>query len=140
MKALWEKIKEKFFTKQFLTFGIIGGFNTFLSQVLYMVFVKMHIAPGIASALADGICIYVSYFLNMHFTYHQELSWKSALTFPLSYLPGLGISALIVIIVVNVFHGPELYAKLISLPIYIPINYLVMTFVVSRFGGKKKTA
>lgn len=136
MNTIIEKIKEKFLTKQFLSFGIIGAFNTVFCQVLYMGFVKLGIVPGISSMLADALGIVVSYFLNMKFTYHKEINWKSFVTFPLSYLPGLLISALIVMIVVDVFHGPELYAKLISLPIYIPINYLVMTFVVNRFSKK----
>ena len=138
MKEIWEKIKKKFFTRQFLSFGIIGAFNTILTQVLYMLFVKAGLAAGLSSICADGIGIYVSYFLNMTFTYKQALTWKSAVTFPLSYLPGTVISAVIVMIVVNLCHGPALYAKIISLPIYIPINYLVMTFVVGKFGGKKK--
>ena len=46
------------------------------------------------------------------------------------------ISAIFVIIVVNICHGSEMWAKLISLPFYIPVNYLVMTFIVNKFGGK----
>lgn len=136
MKKLFEKIKEKFFTKQFLSFGIIGAFNTFLCQALYMGFVQLGINPGASSLLADAIGVVVSYFLNMRFTYHQPITLKGAITFPLSYVPGMLISALIVLIVVHGFHGPELYAKLISLPIYIPINYLFMTFIVKKFASK----
>lgn len=136
VKNIWLKIKEKFFTKQFLSFGIIGAFNTVFVQVLYMAFVKLGLTPGISSILADALGVVVSYFLNMRFTYHQPITLKGAVTFPLSYVPGMLISALIVLIVVHGFHGPELYAKLISLPIYIPINYLFMTFIVKKFGSK----
>ena len=133
---MWEKIKNKFFTKQFLSFGIIGFINTFVANGLYMLFVKMNIAVGLASLLGDGLTMILSYFMNMKFTYHQKPSLKSAVTFPLSYVPGMIISALVVILVVDIGHAPELWAKLIALPIYVPVNYLCMSFIVKTFGKK----
>lgn len=133
---MWEKIKNKFFTKQFLSFGIIGFINTFVANGLYMLFVKMNIAVGLASLLGDGLTMILSYFMNMKFTYHQKPSLKSAITFPLSYVPGMIISALVVILVVDIGHAPELWAKLIALPIYVPVNYLCMSFIVITFGKK----
>lgn len=133
---MWEKIKNKFFTKQFLSFGIIGFINTFVANGLYMLFVKMNIAVGLASLLGDGLTMILSYFMNMKFTYHQKPSLKSAITFPLSYVPGMIISALVVILVVDIGHAPELWAKLIALPIYVPVNYLCMSFIVKTFGKK----
>ena len=133
---MWKKIKNKFFTKQFLSFGIIGFINTFVANGLYMLFVKMNIAVGLASLLGDGLTMILSYFMNMKFTYHQKPSLKSAVTFPLSYVPGMIISALVVILVVDIGHAPELWAKLIALPIYVPVNYLCMSFIVKTFGKK----
>ncbi len=133
-----QKIKEKFLNKQFITFGVIGVINTLSSQLFYMLFVFLHVQVGIASILGDALSMVGSYFMNMHFTYHKKVSWQSAVTFPLSYLPGMVISAIIVMIVVDMCHGPEMWAKLISLPLYIPVNYLVMTFIVNKFGGKNR--
>ena len=133
---LVQTVKEKFLNKQFITFGIIGVINTLSSQLFYMLFVFVKLNVGIASILGDALSMIGSYFMNMHFTYHKKVSWKSAVTFPISYLPGMIISAVIVLIVVDWCHGPEMWAKLISLPLYIPVNYLVMTFIVNKFGGK----
>lgn len=133
---MWEKIKNKFFTKQFLSFGIIGFINTFVANALYMLFVKAGLAVGRASLLGDALTMILSYFMNMRFTYHQKPSLKSAVTFPLSYVPGMIISALIVILVVDIGHAPELWAKLIALPIYVPVNFLCMSFIVKTFGKK----
>ena len=131
-----EKIKEKILNKQFFTFGIIGVINTLSSQLFYMLFVFIKVNVGIASILGDALSMIGSYFMNMHFTYHKKISWKSAVVFPISYIPGMIISAIFVIIVVNICHGSEMWAKLISLPFYIPVNYLAMTFIVNKFGGK----
>ena len=135
---MFQIIKEKFLNKQFITFGVIGVINTLSSQLFYMLFVFLNVQVGIASILGDALSMVGSYFMNMHFTYHKKVSWQSAVTFPISYLPGMIISAIIVMIVVDLCHGPEMWAKLISLPLYIPVNYLVMTFIVNKFGGKNK--
>ena len=136
MQKIWQTIKTKFLNKQFLSFGLIGACNTLISQGLYMLFVLQSVEVGIASILGDVLSMVFSYFMNMHFTYHKKPSLKSAVTFPLSYIPGILISALMVIVVVDLFHGPELWAKLIALPIYIPLNFLCMNFIVKKFGSK----
>ncbi len=132
-----EKIKEKFFNKQFLVFGIIGVINTLASQLLYMMFVNMNVGVGTSSVLGDVISMVGSYFMNTYFTYKQKPTWKSAVTFPVSYIPGTIISALITMLVVDVFHGPKLWAKAIALPIYFPINYICMSFIMKTFGKKQ---
>lgn len=134
MKKTWVKLKEKFFTKQFLTFGVIGVCNTVISQLIYMAFVYGNTPVGVASILGDVLSMVFSYVMNMHFTYHQKMSWKSAVTFPLSYIPGIVISALMVIIVVDWANAPKIWAKLIALPIYVPLNFLCMNFIVRKFG------
>ena len=133
-----EKLKEKFMNKQFLTYGIIGVINTLNSQLLYMLFVKLGTEVGMSSILGDLISMVGSYFMNTYITYKQKPTWKSAVTFPISYIPGTIISALVTMIVVNVFHGPKMWAKLIALPIYFPINYLCMTFIMKTFGKTKE--
>lgn len=138
MNKVIQTIKDKFLNKQFITFGIIGVINTLSSQLFYMLFVFLSVPVGIASILGDALSMIGSYLMNMHFTYHKKLSWQSAITFPISYIPGMIISAIIVMIVVDWCHGPEMWAKLISLPIYIPVNYLVMTFVVNKFSKGEK--
>ena len=133
---MFTKIKEKFFTKQFLTFGIIGVINTLVSQGLYMLFVQLNTSVGTASILGDVISMIGSYFMNTLITYKQKPNWKSAVTFPLSYIPGIIISALMVIIVVDWLHAPKMFAKILSPPLYIPVNFLCMSFIMKTFGKK----
>lgn len=130
-----EKIKQKFLNKQFLTFGLIGAFNTIASQVLYIIFVNVNVVPSISSFMGDGITMVISYFMNMKFTYHEKCTWKNAITFPISYLPGMIINMIIVVIAVNL-GCPKTFAKLISLPITIPTNYICMSLIVKLTGKK----
>ncbi|MEG0660352.1 MAG: GtrA family protein [Anaerorhabdus sp.] len=130
-----KKIKDKFLNKQFLTFGLIGGFNTIASQILYIVFVGVNVVPSISSFLGDVITMVISYFMNMKYTYHEKCTWKNAVTFPISYLPGIVINMIIVAIVVKV-GIPKEYAKLFSLPITIPVNYICMSIIVKLTSNK----
>ncbi len=130
-------IKEKLLNKKFLTFGIIGGINTVLAQLIYLVAVKMSIEPSLSSLLGDTLTMILSYFLNMKFTYHEKPSLKSALTFPISYVPGLLINMATVFIVVNWLSLPKEWAKAVSLPITIPLNFVCMSFIV-KMSSKKQ--
>ncbi len=129
-----EKTREKFFSRKFLTFGIIGAMNTLISQVLYVVYVKLGMGASLASILADLSAMLFSYVMNMRFTYRQKMSWRTLCAFPASYAPGIVISAVIVFLVVRVGGAKEAYAKLISVPMYVPLNFLCMNFIVKRFS------
>ncbi|MCI5773767.1 MAG: GtrA family protein [Erysipelotrichaceae bacterium] len=132
------KLINKFYDKKFLVFCIIGAVNTILAQLIYMVLVALNwCKPGTASVYGDVLTIAVSYVLNMKLTYHEKLSLKSALSFPVSYIPGTIINMLIVIIVVNILHFPKIFAKLLSLPITIPLNYLCVSLIVKLTKNKK---
>ena len=134
---MWNTIKEKFLNRKFLTFGIIGVFNTVFCLLLNRGFIALGTEVGLASILSDAISMIPSYLLNMKFTYHQDLSWKGFITFPLSYVPGWIISFVIVEVLHRLLGVPEQYAKLLSVPIYIPVNFLCMSFIVGKFAPRK---
>ena len=126
-----EKIKEKFFNKAFLTFCFIGVINTLLAQLIYIFLVAYDLMePGMSSIVGDVLTIAVSYVLNMKVTYHEKMSLKSAISFPISYIPGTIINAIIVLIVVDILHFPKIFAKAISLPITIPLNFICVSLIV----------
>ncbi len=125
-------VKEKFLNRKFLTFAIIGGFNTFFSQALYIFFVTLiALSPGTSSILGDVISMVFSYFLNMHFTYRQKPTLKTAMAFPLSYVPGFIINYVCTVAAVAI-GVPEVFAKLVSLPITVPVNFLCMNVIVKK--------
>ena len=131
------KIKEKFMNKSFLSFACIGAFNTILAQVLYMIFVSFNVAVSTASVAGDVIPMFFSYFLNMHFTYHEKPNWKSFVSFPISYLPGIIINMVVTVVFVNWLGVNKLFAKAFALPLTIPINYLTMSLIVKLTTKKE---
>ena len=135
---MWKLIKEKFLNKQFITFGIIGVLNTVIALLFNKGLLLLRFEVGMASIVADVLAFVPSYVMNMTFTYKKKMSWKTFITFPISYVPGWIISFLIVEILHRFLGVPENYAKLCSVPIYVPVNYLVMTYVVNRFSKPKE--
>lgn len=131
------KIKALFLNKKFITFALIGGFNTVTALLLYMLFVSIGVSVGASSLLGDCIPMFFSYFLNMKFTYQQKPSLKSFVAFPISYLPGILLNMVITLILVDWLMAPKLLAKAFALPITIPLNYIVMSYIV-KITTKKK--
>ena len=132
-----EKIKSIFLNKMFFTFLAIGIANTVTAQLLYMIFILVSINAGMASILGDIISVIVSYFLNIKFTYHVKHNWNLFINFPISYIPGWIINYFIVLI--SVYLGiTEIFAKIISLPITIPLNFILMNIIVKSKGEERK--
>lgn len=126
-------IKKQFVNRTFVMFLIIGVINTIASQLFYLFFLQIRLTPGLSSILGDILSVIVSYYLNITFTYKIKSSWKLFFTFPLSYIPGWIVNYLIVIL--TIFLGiPEIYAKAVSLPITIPLNYFVMNWIIKKRG------
>lgn len=135
---MWKLIKEKFLNRQFITFGVIGVLNTVIALLFNKGLLLLRFEVGMASIVADVLAFVPSYVMNMTLTYKKKMSWKTFITFPISYIPGWIISFLIVEILHRFLGVPENYAKLCSVPIYVPVNYLVMTYVVNRFSKPKE--
>ena len=124
------KIKDKFLNKQFLAFGLIGAFNTIGALVIYMICVTLNMSEGISSFIGDSITVIFSYFLNMKYTYKTKPTFASFCAFPISYLPGIVINLIMTVIFVQYLNVPKLFAKAFTLPITIPLNFIVVSLVV----------
>ncbi|MGP1376907.1 MAG: GtrA family protein [Bulleidia sp.] len=132
------KLKAKFLNRQFLIFGLIGVLNTGIALLLNKFLLALNAEVGVASMIADVLAFIPSYLMNMKWTYHKPYSWKSFLSFPVSYVPGWCITFLLVEILHHGFGVPIRYAKLASVPIYVPVNFIFMSFVVRKTAAPEK--
>ena len=126
------KLKEKFINKQFITFAFIGGFNTVASILIYMLFISINVSVAMSSLLGDFISMIGSYLFNMKLTYKVKCTFKNFITFPISYLPGIIVNMIITVLLVDYFGVNDTFAKAFALPITIPLNFIVMSFVVKK--------
>lgn len=136
MKKIINKIKSIFVTRKFGSFFVIGLINTLSSQLLYILFVTLSITASLSSLFSDILTMVLSYFLNMKFTYKIKPSFKTFVSFPFSYIPGWIVNMLMVIICVDLLHVREVFAKLVSIPITVPLNFIVMSFIMKHASKK----
>ena len=160
MRKFFRWIKEKFFTKSFLSFVIIGVINTIINTIVFW-FVSKCIAwinggeitqdhpfhlwsVGIATFIAYVTASLFSYFANAHFTYNQdkkdartfvEAAISFALRYGLTWVLTWAFGLLLSWMLQNTSLSQETIttiANLIASVIMIPPFYFLLGFVFKR--------
>lgn len=146
MTKLWNLFVNKFFTKKFIIFGIIGIINTVIHNVIYF------IATGLITnanyylwtAISFTIATICSYFMNSYFTFKEEkfnfngfikmfivFTFKLFLTLLIQY----GFAELLELIFKTANY--ERFAAIPAQLIMIPISFLVLDKLFDKKGTKK---
>lgn len=131
MDNIVQKLKNTFYTKEFVTFLIIGVINTFNGTVfsyIYSSFLNENIAfiVGYISGLI------ISYLLNSLITFKEKLQLNKFVKFAISYIPNFIIQNIVVIIVFNLMGLNKLIAYLLAAIIGVPITFILMKFFAFR--------
>ncbi|NMF04427.1 GtrA family protein [Clostridium beijerinckii] len=134
MDNIVQKFKNTFYTKEFVTFLIIGVINTFNGTVfsyIYSSFLNENVAfiVGYISGLI------ISYLLNSLITFKEKLQLNKFIKFAISYIPNFIIQNIVVIIVFNLMGLNKLIAYLLAAIIGVPITFILMKF----FAFSKKS-
>ena len=121
-----DKLREMFLSGEFFMFLIIGVINT-LNGVLFA-WIYSHIIKNANIAFCVGYisATVISYILNSVFTFKERLSLVKYVKFVISYIPNFIIQNLVVIIVYNILHLPELIAYALAAIIGVPVTFLIM--------------
>ena len=137
---------------QFGKFGVIGISNTVVAFILnegtMFILEKLDLFQGIDHYIGNCVAFFLSvlwsYYWNSRYVFKEDpdnkrVWWKTILKTYVAYaLTGLGFSNLISYLVVNVLHWSKYIAPLISIPISVPINYLINKFWAYGEKIKKK--
>ncbi|WP_238948661.1 GtrA family protein [Clostridium sp. YIM B02569] len=131
MDNIVQKFKNTFYTKEFVTFLIIGVINTFNGTVfsyIYSSFLNENIAfiVGYISGLI------ISYLLNSLITFKEKLQLNKFVKFAISYIPNFIIQNIVVIIVFNLMGLNKIIAYLLAAIIGVPITFILMKFFAFR--------
>lgn len=136
MKEKIKKIKELFFTKQFICFVAVGCINTFNGMLFPFLFSYIMNA-NIAYAISYIPSLTISYFLNSILTFSdRNFSFIKYIKFCLSYVPNFIIQNISFFLVYNLAGLPKIIAILLASVIGIPLTFLIMKFFT--FGKEKK--
>ena len=127
---------------QFIKFGIVGLSNTIISYIIYVVSLLILRAINVLSSL-DYLIAQIMMFLlsvlwsfywnnKMVFVQEDEVKrniWKTLFKTYISYaFTSLFLSAVLLMIWINVFEISEFIAPIINLIITVPLNFFVQKF------------
>ena len=126
MENVIQKLKDIFYSKQFIIFVLIGIVNTFNGTVfsyIYSSFLSANVAflPGYISGLL------ISYILNSFITFKEKLSFQKLIKFTVSSMPNFIIQYMVVIIC-NMMGLHKLFAYMLAAIIGVPITFLLLKF------------
>ncbi len=136
MNERLKKIKELFFTKQFICFVAIGCINT-LNGMLFPFLFSYLMNANLAYAISYIPSLTISYFLNSVATFSdREFSLIKYFKFCISYIPNFIIQNISFFLIFNLAGLPKILAILMASVIGIPLTFLIMKFFT--FGKNKK--
>ena len=127
MESLINRIKEVFFSKQFIMFVFIGVINTF-NVVLFSYIYSSFLNENIAFIFGYISGLVISYILNSYVTFKEKLEFNKFIKFTISYIPNFIIQNIVVFIVFNMMGLHKLIAYGLAAVIGVPITFVFMKF------------
>ena len=134
-KDLTDKKRQTF--KEFLQFGLVGGSNTIISYLLYVVTLLLVSKSGvkfdyiIANIVSWLLSVLWSFYWNNKFVFKKEEGekrniWAALFKTYVSYgFTGLILNNILSVLWVSVLHISKMLAPIINLVISIPINFFM---------------
>lgn len=126
-------IRRNFFTKQFMTFIVIGMINTLNGSVIAFGYSRI-LQANLAFVLGYMSALVIAYFLNSYLTFKVRPCFVVFLRFAASYIPNFIVQNAVVFVVYNVLNLNELIAYILAAIIGIPITFLILKWFA--FGQK----
>lgn len=125
------KEKIKGLGRQFISFGLIGGFNTLLSLIIYWVCIRIGIHYLIANTIGFIITVSLSYVLNNLFTFRKEgnkTEWSVRTLFKVYasyFFTGIIINGILLWFWNDIVGINENLSPVLNLFITIPLNFVL---------------
>lgn len=112
--------------REFIRFGFVGMINTINYYALYLFLLEIVGVHYFSSHItATIISMYISYFLNVYFTYKVKPSLKSFLMFPLTQVVNVSVQGILLFIFVELWKIPSTVAPFFAVVFTVPITFFV---------------
>ncbi|MGG7179438.1 GtrA family protein [Clostridium paraputrificum] len=135
MNNFMNKVKETFFSKEFIMFVIIGVINTF-NGVIFSYIYSSFLNENIAFIFGYISGLFISYILNSYITFKESLNLHKFIRFAVSYIPNFVIQNIVVLVVFNIMGWHKLIAYGLAAAIGVPVTFILMKFFA--FSKKEK--
>ncbi len=131
-----KKIKETFFTYNFIMFVIIGVINT-LNSVWISYLLSLIFDANLSFVIGYIISLGIAYILNSVFNFKTKLDFIRFIKFAVSYIPNFIIQNVVVIVVYNILGFNKLIAYALAAIIGIPVTFIILKVFAFKVGDKK---
>ena len=132
------KLKNTFFTRQFLNFVWIGVANTIICTLLSYIY-SAFIEANIAFALGYITSIVISYFLNSVVTFKESIAPSRFFRFVISCMPNFLIQQTVVTLCMEMLGIYNLIAYILAAVIGVPVTFVIMKiFAFKRRKSNEK--
>lgn len=121
----------------FLRFCMVGGVSTFTTYAVYYGLVSVHVHVSFSYSVAYVVAFIVNYLLTTSFTFRVGTNRKNGIGFVISNI----INYFFSLFLLNgfVWMGmSEVWALLPTLLISVPVNYVMVKFVMTMNRRSKK--
>nr|SFZ88432.1 Conserved membrane protein, GtcA family [Loigolactobacillus rennini] len=128
LKTVWQ---------QLIQFGLVGGLNTLLTYLLYLVLWR---GVGATAAMGIGYAVtsLLGLILNRSWVFKSQQCWqKAAWRYYATYLTSFFLSMGLVHLWTQTWGLSETSAPLFSLVLTVPFNFILSKFWVFRQSGVK---
>jgi len=129
IKELWKDNREKIL--EIVRFGITGVVSTLVTYAVYYICL-LWLNPTISFSIGYIVAMIVNYILTTSFTFKVKANKKNAAGFVISN----GINYVLCTLFLNFFIWIGVSKIIAPIPMYaicIPINFLIVKFVMKRF-------
>ena len=124
-------IAKRFVSGEFPKFLIVGGANTVLSYILYVLLLKYFAYP-IAYTIAWVEAVVFSYVVNSLLVFKKDMTVKKAIFFPTVYLLQYALGVSLLWTLVELVHVPEKLAPVCIVLISVPVTFFMSKIIISR--------
>lgn len=125
MNSFVGNFRKMFFSREFLTFVIIGIINTF-NGVIFSYIYSSFLDENLAFIFGYISGLIISYFLNSKITFKEELKLIKFVRFAIASIPNFIIQNIVVILVFNMMGWHKLIAYGLAAAIGVPVTFVLM--------------
>lgn len=112
---------------QFLKFGIVGVFNTFISVMIYYVLIYFEVNYIIANTLGFVASVFNAYYWNNRYVFKSEkekINVKSIMKVFMVYCSTFILNTALLFFMINYLYISSYLAPIINILIITPLNFL----------------
>lgn len=131
LDTLLYSLSMKFLNEEFLKFLIVGGFNTILTYILYLIAI-IFISYQFAYVLSYCFGLLLVSILNVKFVYGHPISFKNGIKTISVYLMQFVVGFFLITIFVGFLGVDKRVAPVLIIIITIPFTFFANKFVLKK--------